>query len=152
MNEIELIITQMKSLFLHQILEVRFLPLHETVVRIKPTTLRNLVAWLLEHSGFHHLSTITGLDNGQQIELFYHFWNGQGLSLHTELSYEFPFMDTITDLIPGASFYEREVFEMLGVRFSDSQQNQPLLLPDDWDGQHFPLRAKEKETKKQGEQ
>ena len=146
MREVEHVVMQLKNDFSTRILDVRELPLQETVIEVIPPDVREVTAWLLEHSSFYHLSTITGLDNGEKIELYYHFWDRQGLSLHTELPRENPSMNTLTDLIPGASFYEREIFEMLGVEFTNSQ-TQALLMADDWDGQHFPLRKEEKKLK-----
>jgi NADH-quinone oxidoreductase subunit C len=46
---------------------------------------------------------------------------------------------SITDLVPGASFYEREVSEMLHVTFEGHPDPRPMLLPDDWNGD-APLR------------
>ena len=46
---------------------------------------------------------------------------------------------SVTDLIPGASFYEREIGEMLHLTFDGHPDPRPLLLPDDWNGD-APLR------------
>jgi len=63
------------------------------------------------------------------IELLYHFWDGGGLTLRTSLPREEPHIATLTDLIPGAAFYEREVSEMLGVTFDGHPDLRALLLP-----------------------
>ncbi|MCG2767772.1 MAG: NADH-quinone oxidoreductase subunit C, partial [Anaerolineae bacterium] len=69
---------------------------------------------------------------GSEIELLYHFWDGQGLTLRTSLPREEPHIATVVNLIPGAAFYEREVSEMLGVTFDGCLDRRSLLLPDDW--------------------
>ena len=145
MRAFEPVIEELKSRFSEEIIEVRMLPFQETVIKFSPGEVRTVVVWLLEHSDFYHLSTLTGLDNGSHIEIYYHFLNVQGLSLHTELPRKHPTIDSIADLIPGASFYEREVHEMLGVQFSGSSKKQNLLMADDWDGQSFPLRKNDEE-------
>jgi NADH:ubiquinone oxidoreductase subunit C len=151
MTDISFVVARMKAIFMHRIQDVRTMPVAEHVVRIGASDLREVVIWLLAHSDCQHLSTITAVDNGQQIELFYHFWDRQGLSLHINLPRQEPRIDSLTDLIPGAMFYEREVLEMFGVKFSGLQQNQPLLLPDDWDGQSFPMRLEpDEEGNKEG--
>ena len=53
-------------------------------------------------------------------------------------------LDSVSDLIPGAAFYEREAAEMLGITFrrpAEDEQPDPgwFLLPDDWEG-GAPLR------------
>jgi len=46
---------------------------------------------------------------------------------------------TLTETIPGADFYEREVGEMLGVTFEGHPGPEHLLLPEDWESEP-PLR------------
>ncbi len=147
MTAFESVIKKLKSHFSEAIIDVRVLPLQETIIEVVSGEVRPIIAWLLANSDFYHLSTLTGLDNGSQIEIYYHFLNINGLSLHTELPRNHPTIDSIADLIPGASFYEREVYEMLGVQFSGSTKKQKLLMADDWDGVSFPLRKNDEEKK-----
>jgi len=113
--------------------EPRALPVDELFVPVQVGVLRDAVALLLNPLGICHLSTITGLDDGEQIVLHYHFWHGSGLTLSVCLPYDQAEAPTLTDLIAGAGFYEREVAEMLGVAFAGLGEMAPLLLPDDWD-------------------
>jgi NADH:ubiquinone oxidoreductase subunit C len=96
---------------------------------------------LVESERFRHLSTITGIDAGSKIEVIYHLIREDlALSLKVKTSKKYPVLPTIVDLIPGAVLYEREVHELLGITFEGNPDLSPLLLPDDWPSDVYPLR------------
>ncbi|RLG90884.1 hydrogenase large subunit, partial [Candidatus Bathyarchaeota archaeon] len=53
---------------------------------------------------------------------------------------EKPVVPTITDIIPGAVLYEREVHDLLGVAFEGHPDLSPLVLPEEWPERVYPLR------------
>jgi len=140
---IEAILRALRETFPAKTIEAQAVPIGETFVVLPAGCIHLAAQVLVERFGLRHLSTITGQDTGSEIELLYHFWYGSGLTLRTSLLREEPHIATLTDLIPGAAFYEREVSEILGVTFDGHPDPRPLLLPDDWNGEP-PLRQPEK--------
>lgn len=142
---VELVLEALREAFPTETLEPRAVPVDETFVPLPPDCVHPAVRILIERFGLRHLSTITGEDTGNEIVLLYHLWHGQGLTLRAVLPRDGAHIATLTDLIPGATFYECEVSEMLGVTFDGHPGPGTLLLPDNWDGEP-PLRQQRGEA------
>ena len=73
--------------------------------------------------------------------LVYHllsFEPASRLRLKVGLQSKDPTTRTVTDLWPSANWYEREIYDMFGIRFQDHPNLRRLLMPPDWEG--HPLR------------
>lgn len=110
----------------------------------------------LQELGTTHLITITGVDAGDEIEVLYHFLRygeyddgdlGEGveLTIRAIVPKDDPKIATLTDVLPGATLYERELRDMLGVEVTGHPNPEKLLLADDFDGGP-PLRAENLEV------
>jgi len=97
-----------------------------------------VVGALAEAEGFHHLSAITGQDLGDAIEILYHFWWRGGLTLRVRCPREGAVLPSLMTLLPGADWYEREVYDLYGVLFSGHPDLRRLLTDYGFDG--HPMR------------
>jgi Ni,Fe-hydrogenase III large subunit/Ni,Fe-hydrogenase III component G len=110
-------------------------------ILVKQGLHREAVTALLENFPSTIISTITGLDLKNEVELNYHLWNGKvEITIRTRVPKSKPEIKTITDIIPGATLYEREVFDLLGVKFLDHPDLKRLILPESWPEGQYPLR------------
>jgi len=99
---------------------------------------------------FPHLAVIAGNDLGEEIELLYIFsvFYGEKFGEYmVTIGVALPKSDltvpTITDLIPGALFSEREKQEFFGVSVTDIPDGRRLFLPEDFPQGVYPWRKDE---------
>jgi len=105
-------------------------------------TLDNLDAALLflKDEGAR-LSTITGKDARDHLEVLYHFAIlGELHTVIVEASYEKPDVPTITNHFPAALLYERELIGLLGFNVLGIPDPRPLELPPKYTDPTPPLR------------
>lgn len=62
----------------------------------------------------------------------------QRIRLIAKLSGDNPTIDSITGVWPSANFYEREIFDLFGIRFAGHPRLTRIMMPDNWNG--HPLR------------
>jgi NADH-quinone oxidoreductase subunit C len=81
---------------------------------------------------------LTREERFELVYLFYSLDAHSWLRLKTRTDREAP---SLTPLIAGANWYEREVFDLFGIHFRGHPDLQRIMLPDDWQG--YPLRRTE---------
>ncbi|MCX8182558.1 MAG: NADH-quinone oxidoreductase subunit C [Candidatus Methanomethyliaceae archaeon] len=111
-------------------------------IRVKSENFKKFLSSLIEDLDLRHLSTITGLDTGQEMELLYHFSYKYSveITIGVKVPKSSPKVPTITDLIPGAIFYEQEIHDLLGIEFEGHPNLGPLIVPEGWPEGVYPLR------------
>ena len=123
-----------------EILEFRVPKPRRAYILLKPECYKKAISALMKNDENIMLSTITGVDLEKDIELNYHLACEGAVTLKNRVPREKPFTKTITDIIPGANLYEREVFDLLGVVFEGHPDLKRLMLPDNWPQGNYPLR------------
>ena len=114
-----------------------------SVITVERASIKGACKAVSEISGMNHLSTITGVDEGETISVYYHFWKGKEfLTVKTNASKKDPRLESISDILPSALLYEAEVKDLLGVNFEGNEfMGRKLLLPDSYpSGAPPPLR------------
>lgn len=96
----------------------------------------------LRDSGLTFFDWLSAVDDGAGgVEIVVHLWSvpeRRGALVRTALPAGELTLATLVGVFPGASWHERETFEMFGVAFDGHPDLKKLLLPDEFEGN--PLR------------
>ena len=116
----------------------------ETSYAIAVSDLREIAKFCWATLSFDYLLDITSIDNfGEEprFEIVYHLYSmphGANLRLKSKLSEEVGALDTVSDIWPTADWHEREIYDMMGIKFNGHPDLRRILM---WDGYpFFPLR------------
>jgi len=89
-------------------------------------------------------ATATGVDTPKGLEIVYHFSfdnSGQMISVRTLIEdRQNPQIDSLAVISVAFEWIEREMWEMLGIKFVGHPNLKRLLLADDWPECKYPLR------------
>ncbi|MBI1976607.1 MAG: NADH-quinone oxidoreductase subunit C [Candidatus Omnitrophica bacterium] len=119
----------------------------DTVI-IKPENLRVIAQFLKETPDldFNFLMDVTAVDYLQagkkpRFEVVYHFYSLKGnhrLRVKVPVEEKTPEVDTLSDFWPSANWYEREIWDMFGIKFKGHPNLKRILMYEEFKG--HPLR------------
>jgi NADH:ubiquinone oxidoreductase subunit C len=115
-----------------------------TTVNVELAELEATIDRVRGELGFSRFVDVTAVDRLRRrgrfelVYLFYSMERNQWLRLKTITDGEAP---SITPKVPGANWYEREVFDLFGIDFKGHPRLERIMLPDTWQG--HPLRRTE---------
>lgn len=116
----------------------------ETTYVISPGDLRSIAKSCRDDLSFDYLIDITSIDNfGEEprFEIVYELYSmtlAAHLRLKLRVSEDAGAVDTVSDIWPTANWHEREIYDMMGIKFNGHPDLRRILM---WDGYpFFPLR------------
>ena len=116
----------------------------ETTFVILLADLREVAKFCRDELAFDYLLDIASVDNfGEEprFEMVYELYSmslGTHLRLKIKVSEEGDEVPTVSDIWPTANWHEREVYDMMGIRFANHPDLRRILM---WEGYpYFPLR------------
>ena len=116
---------------------------NELTLTIAPEAIRAAAA-IVQAAGYNFFEDMTAVDwfpASPRFQLSYHivsFSLKERIRLRVLLDEATAAVESITPVWPGANYYEREVFDLFGIRFEEHPNLRRILMPDEWQG--HPLR------------
>ncbi len=119
----------------------------ETSLSVAAPRLLDLARYLHDapEAAFDQLTDICSVDYPEdqlRFEVVYHLHSlplGQRLRLKTRITEDDPTIASVTSIWRGGEFLEREVYDMMGIRFSGHPDLRRILMPEDY-AEGYPLR------------
>lgn len=124
----------------------------ETTLVVDPGQITAVARHLRDTAGlvFNFLSDISAVDyydetrgygdygdRPQRFAVSYHLYSllyNRRLRVKVFVSEDDPIVPTVTTVWPAANWLEREIFDMMGIRFADHPDLRRVLLAQDWEG------------------
>lgn len=125
---------------LHAVYEEYAYPL----LRINRDRLKEACRFMKDDLHFIYLTDIFGTDRftaEDRFEVIYHMVSlreQQRFFIKVYVEEEHPVLPTMTDIWKSANWYEREVYDMFGIRFEGHPDMRRIFLPEDM--KYYPLR------------
>ncbi len=114
---------------------------HYTCISTGADNLPALLGRLKEIHGFNYLANLTAVDYPDRFEIIYHLHSipaNHKIMVKSSVSREEAQFPSAAYLWPGADWQERELFDLMGIKFQNHPNLIRILLPDDFEG--HPLR------------
>jgi NADH-quinone oxidoreductase subunit C len=118
----------------------------ELTIYVERTSLRDACRRLKDNAqlNYNALMDVTCVDwypNNPRFEVVYHLFSTstkKRVRLKVQLADDDPRVDSLVPIWPSADFFEREVFDLFGVRFNEHPNLKRIMMPEGWNG--HPLR------------
>lgn len=118
--------------------------LGELTVYVEAARLVEICRFLKSEQKFNRLASITCVDwrpREPRFEVVYHLHSldrNERVRLKVRVASDDLEVDSVTGVWRAANWYEREVFDLFGIRFRNHPDMRRIMMPDEWKG--HPLR------------
>ena len=116
----------------------------ETTIEVKASAIVQVCQILKDKFGFTYLADLTGIDyyvDGLRYGVAYNLVNlkdKKRLRIEAKIQEHEPSIHTVSKVWQAANWYEREAWDMLGIRFTGHPDLRRIYMPEDFE--YFPLR------------
>jgi NADH-quinone oxidoreductase subunit C len=116
----------------------------DTFIRVEADAIVDICRYLKKEQHFIYLTDVFGTDRFTSEERFEVIYNlvslrdRERLFVKVRLPEEEPVLKSVADIWKSASWMEREVYDMFGIKFTDHPDFRRIYMPEDFD--YYPMR------------
>lgn len=131
-------VQNLKSQFAHAIVN-ESVSHGESTLEMQNESLKEVLSFLKSASGYEVLMDLTGVDYlkpEKRTKVVYWLHNPTTLERIriTVFAERGGVLPSVVDLWAGANWYERELYDLFGLKFDGHPDLKRILMPDDWEG------------------
>ncbi len=138
----EEVLKDLKERFKDDIVEVFYKYSKRAYIEIKPESIIKVATYIFKDLGAR-FNIASGVDFRYHIEILYHFTLEDInflISIRVKLQKPNLEIDSLAPVFEGANWIEREINELLGIKFKGHPDMRRLLLAKEWPEGVYPLR------------
>jgi len=137
------IVEKLEKEFKDDILEIFEHNEKRVYIKINNEALLKIAEFLHKKLGLRFvIASATDLKEG--FEIIYHFSDdkksGAMINIRVLMPHNKPEIESLTQVFRGAEWIEREIYDLLGIKFLNHPNLVRFLLPEDWPEGVYPLR------------
>lgn len=142
-NSLQRVIDDLTGTFPDKVIEV-YHSTGDPFVRVEPSSIVEICSYLKEEHHYIYLVDVFGTDrfaSGDRFEVVYNMVSLRDrnrLFLKVWLPEQNPHVDSVTGVWKSANWFERQTFDMFGIRFEGHPDLRRIYMPEDFN--YFPLR------------
>ena len=126
-------------------IKVEEINLKRLMIYISKELLLDITDYLFNTLEYRYI-IVSGMDSKEGYEIIYHYSDdssGWVINLNVMLPHDKPEVESITPVVYGAEWIEREIMDLLGIKFLNHPKPERFLMAESWPEGDFPLRRKE---------
>jgi NADH-quinone oxidoreductase subunit C len=142
-------IEELSNRFRQSIHEIAVTSVKRATLSVEPADISAICGFLYRNLNFRFIIATT-LETEAGIEILYHFskdTTGLILNVRVVLDRSNPEIDSLTKVLEGANWIEREMHEIMGVRFLNHPNLEKLVSDGNWAEGEYPYRDKGQGTR-----
>lgn len=120
------------------------------MINIPKEQLLKLTKYIFENLGCRYI-IVSAMDSKEGYEIIYHYSDdnsGWIFNLNVMLPKDKPEVESVTSIVYGAEWIEREIMDILGIKFLNHPKPERFLMAESWPKDEYPFRRNFKQEKK----
>ena len=133
-----------------RIINAKLINTKRLMIYIPKEALLKVTEYLFKDLGYRYI-IVSAMDSKEGYEIIYHYSDdstGWIMNLNVIIPHDKPEVESITPVVYGAEWIEREIMDLLGITFLNHPKPERFLFAESWPEGEYPFRREQKQEQK----